>query len=153
MLLVHRQAMSLLGMGKRLSAGGELSPKVESIKSLHQTYLKRVKVDFSQGDRMYGVYHDYDTEHKSGYSVFVGASSSRDQQGQALQKLHIPAGNYLTFSGKGTMPHVVVAVWQKVWDYFNQKDCRYERNFSVDFEYYTSPNTVVIYISVKLKTS
>lgn len=62
-------------------------------------------------------------------------------------QVKITAGQYLAFSGKGSMPEVVIQVWQQIWDYFS-KENSYTRLFTTDFELYPSAEEVVIYIAV-----
>jgi predicted transcriptional regulator YdeE len=61
----------------------------------------------------------------------------------------IEAGDYLVFSGQGEMPQMVLAVWQSIWQYFEQHP-EIRRTYRSDFEAYSGPEQVAIHIGVTL---
>ena len=61
--------------------------------------------------------------------------------------VHIEAGDYLVFSGQGRMPQMVLAVWDAVWQYFDEHP-EIRRTYRSDFESYGGPDQVDIHIGV-----
>lgn len=57
-------------------------------------------------------------------------------------------GNYLVFHGTGPMPAMVVETWKRVWEFF-ETNTEYRRNFISDFEAYSGPDQIAIYIGLK----
>lgn len=151
MILVRRKEKQLAGFTKRIRNSEALQNQSDTIEALHYAFIDKVEVDYSQGARLYGVYHHYQNGQQGDYSIFVGTDTEHIEESKPLTKMTIPGGKYLVFSGRGEMPHVVMEVWQNIWRYFDQADCKFERAFDVDFEYYRSKNTVVVYISVNHK--
>ncbi|MEO9654458.1 effector binding domain-containing protein [Marinomonas sp.] len=148
MILVRRKEKQLSGILKRIENKPALQNQSDTIEALHYSFIDSVNVDYSQGARLYGVYHHYQNGLQGDYSVFVGTDTHYIEERQPLSKMTIPEGKYLVFSGHGEMPNVVMDVWHSIWRYFEQPDCKYDRAFDVDFEYYRSKNTVIVYISV-----
>lgn len=148
MILVRRKEKQLAGIHKRIESTKALQSQSDTIEALHYSFIDSVNVDYSQGTRLYGVYHHYKDGKQGDYSVFVGTDKDRIEEAQPLSKMTIPEGKYLVFSGRGEMPNVVMEVWHSIWRYFEQPDCKYDRAFDVDFEYYRSKDTVLVYISV-----
>lgn len=57
------------------------------------------------------------------------------------------AGNYLVFQGTGPMPMTVIETWTQVWAYF-ESNTEHQRNFISDFECYSGPDQMDIYIGL-----
>ena len=45
------------------------------------------------------------------------------------------------------MPSTVVETWKQIWNYF-ETESDYQRSFISDFEAYSSPDKVAIYIGI-----
>ncbi|MGR0280065.1 GyrI-like domain-containing protein [Marinomonas dokdonensis] len=148
MILVHRKEKQLSGIVKRIENKSALQNQSDTIEALHYSFIDSVNVDYSQGARLYGVYHHYQNGLHGDYSIFVGTDTDHIEEPKSLTQMTIPEGKYLVFSGHGEMPLVVMEVWESIWHYFEQADCKFERAFEMDFEYYRSKNTVIVYVSV-----
>ena len=73
---------------------------------------------------------------RAGVAVSDGANS-----------IAIEAGDYLVFAGRGEMPQMVIATWQRIWQYFEAHP-EIVRRYRSDFEAYEGPDAVAIHIGV-----
>ncbi|CAN7542390.1 GyrI-like domain-containing protein [Variovorax sp. LjRoot84] len=94
--------------------------------------------------RLYGVYSAYESDAHGAFDITTGVAVS---DGPAT--VRIEAGDYLVFSGQGEMPQMVLAVWQSIWQYFEQHP-EIKRTYRSDFEAYSGPDQVAIHIGVNL---
>ncbi|CAN7529441.1 GyrI-like domain-containing protein [Variovorax sp. LjRoot290] len=94
--------------------------------------------------RLYGVYSAYESDAHGAFDITTGVAVS---DGPAT--VRIEAGDYLVFSGQGEMPQMVLAVWQSIWQYFEQHP-EIKRTYRSDFEAYSGPDQVAIHIGVTL---
>jgi len=95
---------------------------------------------------VYGVYSDYDSDASGFYTMTAGTQTSNP----TLSNVTIQAGQYLVFSGHGTMPQAVIDTWKRVWAYFETPG-DYKRNFVTDFECYSGADEIAVYIGVTNK--
>jgi predicted transcriptional regulator YdeE len=93
-------------------------------------------------DRNFGVYSNYESDAQGAFDVTAGVAVS---QGGTVQ---VPAGDYLVFTGQGELPQSVLDVWQRIWAYFGAHP-EIKRRFQSDFEAYTSPHAVTVWIGVE----
>ena len=63
--------------------------------------------------------------------------------------MRIEAGDYLVFTGRGEMPQMMLAVWQAIWQYFDEHP-EIRRSYRSDFEAYSGPDRVAVHIGVIL---
>ena len=63
-------------------------------------------------------------------------------------QIQVEGGDYLVFSAKGPMPDSVIQTWGLVWAYFEDNP-QVRRKFATDFEVYTGPETVAVYIGIQ----
>jgi len=101
--------------------------------------------ELCQGEIIYGIYTDYESDETADYRFIVG-SSAENLADKELVSVQIQSGNYHKFSFIGEAPQVVIEGWQHVWKYYSDND--YNRSFQTDFELYT-PEGVDIYIGVE----
>jgi predicted transcriptional regulator YdeE len=152
--LVYRKDISIAGVSVRTINRDEFNPETAKLgvlweKFRTQNILSKIP-EVVPNSPVYGVYSDYESDATGYYTVTAGVEiKSTLQLGTNFTQVTIPEGQYLLFSGKGSMPEVVVNVWRQVWDYFS-KDSPYKRRFKGDFELYTSADEVAIYIGVLL---
>jgi predicted transcriptional regulator YdeE len=92
--------------------------------------------------RLYGVYSAYEADAHGAFDLTAGVAVSGGPS--AVQ---IEAGDYLVFTGQGEMPQMVLAVWQTIWQYFDQHP-EVRRTYRSDFEAYSGPDQVAIHIGV-----
>lgn len=91
--------------------------------------------------RNFGVYSGYESDAQGAFDVTAGVAVT---QGASV---HIEAGEYLVFEVEGPMPQAVLSAWAAAWQYFEaHPDIR--RRYVSDFEAYSSPVDVAVYIGV-----
>ncbi|WP_191601134.1 GyrI-like domain-containing protein [Marinomonas algicola] len=139
----------LTGLSIRTNNAKEMQAETAKIGELHQTFSQKAAVKYEQGACLYGVYHQYESDHSGDFTVLVGAETDMVESDSALEHVFIPAGDYLVFSAEGDMPQAVIEVWGQIWHYFADATCPHARAFSVDFECYTSESSVDVYIAVE----
>ncbi|NWB92580.1 GyrI-like domain-containing protein [Pseudomonas agarici] len=93
---------------------------------------------------VYGVYSGYESD-ASGY-FDVSAAVAVTAPAPGYPTLEVQAGPYLVFAGQGAMPQTVIEIWQAIWSYFEQHPG--QRRFATDFEAYTGPDSVAVYIGI-----
>jgi len=105
------------------------------------------KIPHKQPDSfMYGVYSNYESDASGHFDVTAGAAVTAPSEDFA--QIQVQGGDYLVFSAKGAMPDCVIQAWGLIWAYFkdNPQVCR---SFATDFEVYTSPDSVSVYIGIQ----
>ncbi|MBE7214320.1 GyrI-like domain-containing protein [Shewanella benthica] len=153
-VLVNQDVIELSGLAIRTSNRAEQDAKTQQIGPLWQQFMSRADVQSNMSSPIYGSYYDYESDHNGEFSVLAGWVAGLTLVAadySALTGLTLAAGKYLRFSAIGEMPAVVISLWGQVWHYFSDDNCQFERNYSTDYECYTSNDGVDIYIGVKLK--
>ncbi|STX28509.1 Transcription activator, effector binding [Legionella beliardensis] len=135
------EPMTVVGLSMRTNNRNESNPQTAKIAVLWQHFYS----SFATADMpLFGVYSDYEADADGFYTVTVGQliveSTSKCQ-------IIVP-GNYLVFRGNGPMPTLIIDLWRQIWRYFAGKN-NDQRLFATDFERYTTPEQVAIYIGVK----
>ena len=92
--------------------------------------------------RIFGVYSAYESDAHGAFDVTAGVVVT-DGKGS----ISIDAGDYLVFTGQGEMPQMVIATWQRIWQYFEAHP-DVARSYRSDFEAYEGPDKVAIHIGV-----
>ncbi len=137
--------ITVYGISTRTSLQQELDPKSGKIGKLWQRLTAKC-LDVADGAYCYGVYLEYVSDHLGPYTVLVGLD--KKVAGFSDKEVEIATGPFLRFSQSGPMPGVVFALWQEIWDYFEQNKT-IERSFVADYEKYPTQDTVEIYIGIK----
>lgn len=139
---------TIYGISTRTNNAAEMSPNGK-IPALWQSFDESVPVDYQNGERVYGAYFDYESDHNGMFNVLAGFDGNTYPENIELEKIVIPQGKYLVFTHKGEMPQIAIDAWTEVWQYFDNDDCEHQRLFSVDFEYYANGNEIQVHIAVK----
>ena len=126
----------------------EFSPKGK-IPALWQRFDSSIPVDYRGGERVYGVYFNYESDHTGDFSVLAGFDGDTVPEHLKIESITIPAGKYLVFSRQGEMPQIAIDVWSDIWRYFTHAVTEYERAFTVDFEHYVNANHIDVYMAIK----
>lgn len=92
--------------------------------------------------RIFGVYSAYESDAHGPFDVTAGVVVTNGEG-----SIPIEAGDYLVFTGQGEMPHMVIATWQHIWQYFEAHP-DVARSYRSDFEAYEGPDKVAIHIGV-----
>ncbi|MET3457143.1 MULTISPECIES: GyrI-like domain-containing protein [Pseudomonas] len=95
---------------------------------------------------VYGVYSNYESDATGHFDVTAGVQVYEASAGYPA--VDIEGGEYLVFSAKGKMPDCVIQAWGLIWAYFADNP-QTLRRFTTDFEVYSAPESVAIYIGVQ----
>jgi|SRR5690606_15023896 len=148
--IVTLNEKQIYGMSVRTTNAQEMNPETARIGKTWQTFDQEVSVDYQGGERVYGVYYDYESDASGEFNVLAGT----EKADEALEKVTIRSGKYLVFKGLASAPddqarvQAVIKTWGEIWDYFNDPDSMYKRAFITDFEHYKNPTEIDIYISI-----
>ncbi len=138
------------GVAAITTNANEMTPDTGKIPALWQQFKHQVKVDFKQGERLYGVYSQYESDIHGEFTVLAGS----DKPMEGLSKVVVPEDLYLCFKAVASEPtdservSTVIGLWGQVWQYFSQDNMADQRAYQVDFEHYASPTEVCVYISI-----
>ncbi len=157
------EAIACSGISVRTTNNAEISQETAKLGRLWQKFYQNHADQLAEGEDIYGVYHNYESEDLVGaFDVVAGwktdseqESSDNDNKANAANvvTVNIPAGKYLVFSEEGRMPYTIMNAWEKAWTYFNDRSCEHVRTFDVDFEHYIGGNLeygqVDVYIGIE----
>jgi len=149
MKLVEIDEKRIIGLLARTTNAKEMDPSTGKIGPLWKEFDDKVKVDYKDGNRVYAVYFDYESDVSGEYSILAGTDQLDANTTAQLETIVIQSGKYILFTAKGDIPGIVFETWARVWEYFSKKDAEHERLYTTDFEYYKSQNEIEIYIAVK----
>lgn len=121
----------------------EFNEETAKIPSLWQQFYRS---ELATHTNVFGVYSNYGSDANGHYTVTVGVESDKAQT--QLSSIIVQAGNYLMFQGTGPMPATVIETWKQVWTFF-ETNTVHQRNYVSDFEAYSSPEHVAIYIGLE----
>jgi len=158
------EAIACSGISVRTTNNAEISHDTAKLGRLWQKFYQNYAGELFEGEDIYGVYHNYESDDLAGaFDVVASWKKASDQDAQSgsdsvanaskLVTVEIPAGKYLVFSQEGHMPNTVMNAWESAWEYFNTPDCEHTRTFKVDFEHYIDGNLeygqVDVYIGIE----
>jgi predicted transcriptional regulator YdeE len=142
----HRDAFAVAGLTIRTTNDEEIDPATARIGALWGRFFAdpRLQAPPHRTDHAhnYGVYSNYESDALGAFDVTAGVAVA---QGGTAQ---VEAGDYLVWSGDGEMPQAVLGAWQRIWAYFEAHP-EVRRRYVSDFEAYTSPTDVKVYIGVE----
>lgn len=136
------------GLSTRTDNATEMAPGKGKIAGLWQTFDRTIAVDYQGGERVYGVYYRYESDHNGQFTVLAGFDGNSTPAGVEVEQVLIPQGKYLVFTHKGEMPQIAIDAWTEIWNYFSDPKVAHQRLFSTDFEYYPGPNEIAVHIAV-----
>lgn len=137
------ESFIVTGFCVRTQNSDEFNEETAKIPSLWQQFYTS---ELAINANIFGVYSNYDSGANAPYTLTVGVKC--DHTETKLSSVAIKAGHYLVFPGTGPMPATVVETWKQVWAFF-ETNTEYQRIFISDFEDYSSPDQVAIYIGLK----
>ena len=150
MRIEEMQEKSIYGISTRTSNANEMNPKTAKIGAIWKDFDEKVDVDYKNGERVYGVYYDYESDASGAFNVLAGS----EIVGEQLDAVKIAKGRYLVFSkafeqsDDHTRVQAIITTWGEVWNYFSDESSQYKRSFNTDFEFYKGKNEIEIYISI-----
>lgn len=144
---------TLNGLSVRTDNAAEMGGTTGKIGPLWQKFDELVPVDYKNGERVYGVYTDYDSDHTGPFTVTAAFDGDKFPSNVGLSAITILEGEYLVFKHKGEMPQIAIDAWTDVWNYFCSDQVEYERLYTTDFEYYPYGNEIEVHIAVQPKST
>lgn len=142
--------MQIFGISVRTTNANEMNPQTAKIGKTWQKFDREVLVDYKGGERVYGVYYNYESDANGEFSVLAGTEKANS----ALEKVTILKGRYLVFDAKALTAdehgrvQAVIETWGKVWGYFSSEGATHKRAYGTDFEHYKNQTDISIYISI-----
>ncbi|WP_085640892.1 MULTISPECIES: GyrI-like domain-containing protein [unclassified Pseudomonas] len=112
----------------------------------HQGGLAAVIPGKQTESPVYGVYSAYESDASGAFDVTAGVAILDPQS--EFETVRIESGEYLVFEGRGALPEAVIATWGRIWRYFEENP-QVERRYTTDFEAYTGPGSVAVYIGIR----
>lgn len=142
----RQDAFHVAGISVRTTNREESSPDTARIGALWQRFFGEQTYastpNRSADTRIFSVYSAYESDAHGAFDVLAGVAVSDGTDSVAIE-----AGDYLVFNGHGEMPHMVIAAWQRVWQYFEAHP-DIVRSYRSDFEAYAGPDEVSVYIGI-----
>jgi len=140
---------TIYGLSTRTDNATEMKVNTGKIPALWQHFDQSVPVNYKDGERVYGVYSDYESDHTGKFNVLAGFDGAVLPTNVNLEKIIIPEAKYLVFVHKGEMPQIAIDAWTQVWNYFSADEAKFQRLYTTDFEYYANGNEIEVHIAVK----
>ena len=140
----------IYGISTRTKNSNEMNPKTAKIGAIWQKFDNTVKVNYKDGERVYGVYYHYESDANGEFDVLAGYETSNEK----LDTVKIQKGKYLVFNktfeetDDNTRIQAIIETWGTIWEYFSDENSQYKRIYNTDFEYYKGQNEIYIYISI-----
>lgn len=150
MKTVEIEEKVIYGISIRTTNANEMNPETAKIGKTWQKFDNDVTVDYQNGERVYGVYFNYESDANGEFDVLAGCEKGNNSLDNAV----IQKGKYLIFEAKAKKKddnariQAVIETWGKVWQYFNNEKSEYKRAYQTDFEYYKNQTDIDIYISI-----
>lgn len=143
----HQRAFRVAGIAVRTTNRDEASPDNARIGALWNRFFSEQTaastLQRTHDERIFGVYSGYASDAHGAFDLTAGVAVSGGADSVAIE-----AGDYLVFSAQGPMPQVVIATWQRIWQYFEAHP-EIVRSYRSDFETYEGPDKVSIHIGVR----
>ena len=140
----------IFGISVRTTNANEVTPETAKIGKTWHKFDREVSVNYQGGERVYGVYYNYESDANGEFTVLAGTKNPDS----SLKKVTILKGRYLLFEGKASTPddkgrvQAVIETWGKVWAYFSSAKSAHKRSYQTDFEHYKNQTEINIYISI-----
>lgn len=147
--LVEIDKKRISGFSIRTTNAKEMNPSTGRIGPLWKEFDDKVEVDYKNGNRVYGVYFNYESDATGEFSVLAGTDQLDANSSTKLESIVIQSGKYLVFTASGDIQKIIFDTWGRVWEYFSKEDAKYTRLYTTDFEYYVNQNEIEICIAVK----
>lgn len=142
----RQDAFQVAGLAARTTNREEDDPATARIGALWNRFFGEETYRSTPGRtgdaRIFSVYSGYESDAHGAFDVTVGVAVSG-----GTSSVPIEAGDYLVFAGQGEMPQMVIATWQRIWQYF-EANPEIARRYHSDFEAYEGPDRVAIHIGV-----
>ncbi|BEP56005.1 GyrI-like domain-containing protein [Variovorax sp. V118] len=142
----HHDAFRVAGLTVRTTNREEIDPATARIGALWNRFFGEQTYESTpyrtSDTRIFSVYSAYESDAHGAFDMTAGVAVSDGANSVAIE-----AGDYLVFTGRGEMPQMVIATWQRIWQYFEAHP-EIVRRYRSDFEAYEGPDAVAIHIGV-----
>lgn len=149
MKLTRIKPVVVTGLSVRTNNRHEMTAEGK-IGGLWQGFSERIAPRLGKDSQVYGVYWNYESDHRGEFDVLAGADRIGPGDDEGLSSVTLADSEYLVFPAEGELPQAVIDAWQRIWGFFEQPDCPYHRAWTTDFEHYVAPDRADIYIAVRL---
>ena len=128
----------IYGILTRTKNSNEMNPETAKIGVVRQRFDSTVEVNYKDGERVYGVYYNFESDANGEFDVLAGYEISNDK----LDRVIIEKGKYLVFNktfeqtDDETRIQAIIETWGRIWEYFSNENSQYSRKYKTDFEYY-----------------
>ncbi|MBO9491995.1 effector binding domain-containing protein [Endozoicomonas sp. G2_1] len=137
------------GFSIRTDNETEMNPDKGRIPTLWKMFDENIEVNYQGGERVFGVYFNYESDHNGKFDVLAGFDGRAVPPEKKIEQIAIPRGKYIVFTHRGDMPQIAIDAWTEVWQYFSNSNPEHERLYTTDFEYYPSEHQIEVHIAVK----
>jgi predicted transcriptional regulator YdeE len=150
MKIVEMDEKVIYGISIRTTNSNEMNPETAKIGKTWQKFDNEVIVDYQNGERVYGVYYNYESDLNGEFSVLAGYEKSNS----ALEAVTLQKSKYIVFEAKAKSNdddariQAVIATWGEIWQYFNDINSEFKRAYKTDYEHYKHQTEIDIYISI-----
>ena len=140
----------IYGISTRTKNANEMNPETAKIGALWQKFDSTVEVNYKDGEKVYGIYYNFESDANAEFDVLAGYETLNDK----LDTVKIQKGKYLVFNkvfdetNDNTRIQAIIETWGKIWEYFSDENSKYKRKYETDFEYYKAQNEIEIFISI-----
>ena len=140
----------IYGISTRTKNANEMNPETAKIGAIWQKFDSTVEVNYKDGEKVYGVYYNFESDANGEFDVLAGYETLNDK----LDTVKIQKGKYLVFNkvfdetNDNTRIQAIIETWGKIWEYFSNEKSQYTRIYKTDFEHYKDQNEIEIYISI-----
>lgn len=150
MKVIEINGLTVQGLVVRTRNADEAQSSTARIGSLWTEFGQQIAPRLAPGALAYGVYHHYESNADGFFDVLAGADAQLPPLGDApeLTRVDIANGPYLVFEAPGAMPQAVIEAWGRIWRYFADSKCLYQRAYTTDFERYQPDGQIDIFIAV-----
>ncbi len=150
MKIIEFKGLTVQGVRVRTCNADEMQAATARIGPLWADFGAQIAPLMTPPAQVFGVYHRYESDAHGAFDVLAGAHALKPAatDALALARVDIAAGRYLVFAAAGAMPQAVIDAWARIWRYFADPHCPYQRAYTTDFERYTDEGLVEIFIAV-----
>ena len=140
----------IYGISTRTKNANEMNQETAKIGAIWQKFDSTVEVNYKDGEKVYGVYYNFESDANGEFDVLAGYEILNDK----LDRIKIQKGKYLVFNkifdetDDNTRIQAIIETWGKIWEYFSDENSQYKRKYETDFEYYKAQNEIEIFISI-----
>ncbi len=151
MKVVEIEKKTIHGVSVRTTNKNEMNPQTAKIGLVWQEFSQKVSVDYQGGEKVYGVYYNYESDANGEFDVLAGVENKSEK----LDSVTIKKGRYLVFhkefeaTDDNTRIQAITETWGKIWKYFSDENLEYKRAYLTDFEFYKNQHEIEIYISIR----